>query len=269
MHIETQHLSNVRNLHRYKVLSWSQLVWFVLVKPSSDRHLRNCFKGLFFSVMAMQNKFHGLEFIKVQRCFHLVLTSDHLVHCDDIWKKNEKHILCAYLLQKEFVLSLQFPDWCNKYLSWGPGNTMLVYPEGQRKVKYKGWVTYVQGNCVTLEFNERWEDVKIGILKKTQLGLKIRYLISGSTILITDTSRNERCLMSCSQTTLGIWIIREKQWNTQMDWEMCCSRGYPPTLLRKSQIPTTSGQACKCILFFNLRTESQTTELWTDMVTHW
>lgn len=183
-----------------------------------------------------------------------------------LWRYlKKKHILCAYLLQKEFVLSLQFPEWCNKYLLWGRVNTMLVCPEGQRKVKYNGRVNYVQGNYVTLHFNERWEDVKIGILKKTLLGLKIHYLISGSTILFTDTSRIRRCLMSCSQKTLGIWLIREKQWKTQVDWQMCCSRGYPPTLLRKSQIPTTSGQACKCILFFNLHTESHTTELWEEL----
>lgn len=235
------------------------------------RHLQHCFKGLFsFRVMAMQNKFHGLEFIKFQRCFHLVLDYT-------MWrylKKKQKTKTKKYFDQSvyyistakknEFVLSLQFPDWCSKYLSWGRVHTMLVFPEGQKTVKYWGRVIYVQDNYVTLHFNERWEDVKMGILKKSPLGLEIHYLISVSTILFTDTSSLERCLMSCSQTTLGIWLIREKQWNAQVDWEMCCSRCYPSTVLRKSQFPT-SGQACKCILFFNLRTESHTTELWEEL----
>lgn len=81
---------------------------------------------------------------------------------------------------------------------------MLVFPEGQNTVKYRGRVIRVQDNYVTLHFNGRWEDVKIGILKKSPLGLEIHYLISVSTILFTDASSLERCLMSCSQTTLGI-----------------------------------------------------------------
>ncbi|XP_075878632.1 putative helicase mov-10-B.1 [Nelusetta ayraudi] len=59
----------------------------------------------------------------------------------------------VHMTRYENEYMIQFPDWCNKYLLWRPRNTMLVCPEGHRKVKYKGWVTYVEGNNVTLHFN--------------------------------------------------------------------------------------------------------------------
>lgn len=94
---------------------------------------------------------------------------------------------------------------------------MLLFPTGQKKLKYRGQVKYVNGNTVFLRVNERWDDVKIVIFKKNNsVGPEdslsyqcldnslYRYDEQIFDVVFTDNTRNMTCQREAVEFTHGL-----------------------------------------------------------------